>query len=239
LPFSLTSRVLPFTLHSLHFTDTVMNIVLLGYPGSGKGTQASTLSAKFSLFHVSTGDIFREAIASKSALGREAAGYIAAGKLVPDTLVLEVIKARLAMETRGVLFDGFPRTVEQARALDDYFASVDRRIDAVIFLDVEEDSVVARLGARRTCRKCLKIYNLLTSPPAKEGVCDACGGGLMLRDDDSPAVIRSRIGVYKAQTEPLVAYYRAAGNFYPIKGGESPEKVAADIAAVLENKVKS
>ena len=215
-----------------------MNIILLGYPGSGKGTQAKTLSAKYSLFHVSTGDIFREAIASKSALGLEVAAYISAGKLVPDGLVIEVIKARLAGETCGVLFDGFPRTAEQARALDAWFASVGRRIDAVIFLDVEEDSVVSRLGARRTCRKCLKIYNLLTSPPAKEGTCDMCGGDLMLRDDDSPAVIRNRMGVYKSQTEPLIAYYKAAGNFCPVRGGGLPEKVAADIAVVLESKVK-
>jgi adenylate kinase len=214
-----------------------MNIVLLGYPGSGKGTQAKALSAKFSLFHISTGDIFREAIESKSALGLKAGGYISAGKLVPDELVLEVIKARLASETRGLLFDGFPRTVAQARAIDAYFESRDRSIDAVIFLDVGEDAVAARLGARRTCRKCLKIYNLLTSPPAKEGVCDACGGELALRDDDAPAVIKSRIEVYKAQTEPLVAYYKAAGKFHPIKGGAAPEKVAAKIAAVLENRV--
>lgn len=215
-----------------------MNIVLLGYPGSGKGTQAKTLSDRRSLFHVSTGDIFREAIASKSALGLEAAGYISAGKLVPDSLVLEVIKARLALETRGVLFDGFPRTVEQARALDEYFASGGRRIDAVIFLDVDEESVISRLGARRTCKECQKIYNLLTSPPAKEGICDACGGVLLLRADDSPVVIKNRIAVYKAQTEPLVAYYKAAGNFHPIRGGESPEKVAAGIAAVLETRLK-
>jgi adenylate kinase len=215
-----------------------MNIVLLGYPGSGKGTQAKALSSRFSLFHVSTGDIFREAIASKSALGLEAAGYISAGKLVPDKLVLDVIKARLESETRGVLFDGFPRTVEQARELDKYFASGGRSIDAVIFLDIGEDEVAARLGARRTCGKCQKIYNLLTSPPAKEGACDACGGELILRDDDAPAVIKSRIGVYKAQTEPLVSYYKAAGNFYPVRGAESPGKVAAEIASVLGDKVK-
>ncbi|HOW88839.1 MAG TPA: adenylate kinase [Elusimicrobiales bacterium] len=214
-----------------------MNIVLLGYPGSGKGTQAKTLSVAFSLFHVSTGDIFREAMAAKTPLGLEAAGYISAGKLVPDALVLEVIKERLRNETGGVLFDGFPRTVEQARALDSYFASAGRRIDAVVFLDVDEESVVSRLGARRTCRKCGKIYNLLTSRPANEGSCDSCGGELVLRDDDSPSVIRNRIKVYKAQTEPLAAYYKAAGNFHPVKGGGAPEAVAAEIAAVIESKV--
>jgi adenylate kinase len=210
-----------------------MNIVLLGYPGSGKGTQAKTLSEKFALFHISTGDIFREAISAKTALGQEAAGYLTAGRLVPDKLVLEVMKTRLATETRGLLFDGFPRTVDQAQGLDDYLASKSQRIDAVIFLDVDEEAVVARLGARRTCSKCLKIYNLLTSPPAGEGVCDVCGGKLMLREDDKPDVIRRRIGVYKDQTEPLAAYYRGMGIFYPVKGSDAPEIVAEAIGAVV------
>lgn len=214
-----------------------MNLVLLGYPGSGKGTQAKLLSGRLSLLHVSTGDIFREAIASGSALGGEVSRYMASGALVPDELVLDVIKARLDKESGGILFDGFPRTVEQARALDAYFASRARRIDAVIFLDIDEESVVERLGARRTCPQCLKIYNLLTSPPEKEGVCGACGGRLVLREDDSPEVIRRRIGVYKAQTEPLSAYYRSAGNFFPVKGGSAPEAVAGDIAAMLKNKI--
>ena len=215
-----------------------MNIVLLGYPGSGKGTQAKLLSEKLSLFHISTGDIFREAIAAKTELGQEVSGYLAAGRLVPDKLVLEVIKAKLATETRGLLFDGFPRTVDQAQALDDYFASRGQAIDAVLFLDVDEEAVVTRLAARRTCSKCLKIYNLLTSPPAKEGLCDSCGGTLNLREDDKPEVIRRRIGVYKDQTEPLVAYYKGLGNFYPVRGGLSPESVAAAIEAVLNNNVK-
>ncbi|OGS06443.1 MAG: adenylate kinase [Elusimicrobia bacterium RIFOXYA12_FULL_51_18] len=215
-----------------------MNLVLLGYPGSGKGTQAKILSGKFSLFHISTGDIFREAIAAKTQIGVEVSGYLSAGRLVPDKLVLEVIKTRLAKETRGLLFDGFPRTVDQAQGLDDYFASRGQCIDAVVFLDVDEESVVGRLGSRRTCSKCLKIYNLLTSPPAKEGLCDSCGAKLMLREDDNPDVIRRRIGVYKDQTEPLAAYYKGLGNFYPVKGGQDPEIVAAEIAAVLKNNVK-
>ena len=213
-----------------------MNLVLLGYPGSGKGTQAKVLSEKLVLFHISTGDIFREAVSAKTLLGQEVSKYLAAGRLVPDKLVLSIIKDKLATETRGLLFDGFPRTVDQAQGLDDFFASRSQNIDAVIFLDVDEEAVVARLGSRRTCPKCQKIYNLLTSPPAKEGICDVCGEKLILREDDKADVIRRRISVYKDQTEPLVAYYRGIGNFYPVKGGNDPEAVTQEIMAILKTK---
>ncbi|MEI7938905.1 MAG: adenylate kinase [Verrucomicrobiota bacterium] len=215
-----------------------MNIVLLGFPGSGKGTQAKIISGKYSLLHISTGDIFREAISAKTPLGQEVSGYLSAGRLVPDKLVLEIIKARLATETRGLLFDGFPRTVDQAQGLDDFLASKAQSIDAVLFLDVDEEAVVTRLGSRRTCPKCQKIYNLLSSPPVKEGLCDSCGGKLLLREDDKSDVIRRRISVYKDQTEPLAAYYKGLGNFYPVKGGKDPEAVAAEIEAVLKNNVR-
>lgn len=216
-----------------------MNLVLLGYPGAGKGTQAKVLSEKLALFHVSTGDIFREAVSAKTPLGQEVTGYLAAGRLVPDKLVLEIIKTRLATETRGLLFDGFPRTVDQAQGLDDYLTSRSQSIDAVIFLNVDEEAVVARLGSRRTCPKCRKIYNLLTSPPANEGLCDVCGEKLLLREDDKPEVIRRRVSVYNDQTEPLVAYYRGLGNFYQVEGGKDPETVAREIAVILKTKVKS
>lgn len=215
-----------------------MNIILLGYPGSGKGTQAKILSEKFSLLHLSTGDIFREAISAKTPLGQEVAGYIAAGRLVPDMLALSVIKTRLATETRGLLFDGFPRTVDQAQGLDEFFESRTQSIDAVLFLDVGEEAVIARLGSRRTCPKCQKIYNLHTSPPAKEDVCDACGEKLVLREDDRPDVIRRRISVYKDQTEPLVAYYKGLGNFYLVQGGNDPGTIAGEIESILKTQVK-
>ncbi len=213
-----------------------MNIVLLGYPGSGKGTQAKALSEKFALFHISTGDIFREAIASKTPLGLEVSGYLGAGRLVPDKLVLEIIKARLASETRGLLFDGFPRTVEQAEGLDDYFSSKGRAVDAVLFLDVDEAEVVQRLGSRRTCLKCGRIYNLLSSAPLKEGLCDADGEKLALRDDDRPEVVSRRLSVYKDQTEPLVSYYKGAGNFHSVKAGRAPAEVTAELSAILARK---
>lgn len=144
-----------------------MNLVLLGYPGSGKGTQAKALAGQLGLVHISTGDIFRGEIAKKTPLGVEAAGYISAGKLVPDRVVLDLVKSRVATEIKGLLFDGFPRTVDQAQGLDDFFASRGQRVDAVLFLNVDEGEVVRRLGARRSCSKCGKIYNTVTAPPAK------------------------------------------------------------------------
>ncbi len=213
-----------------------MNIILLGYPGSGKGTQAKVLSRKLGLFHVSTGDIFREELGRKTPLGEEVAGYISAGRLVPDKLVMEVLKSRLSTETRGLLFDGFPRTVEQAEALDAWFGSRGQAIDAVIFLDVPESDVASRLGARRTCTGCGKIYNTITNPPAKENVCDACGKPLMTRDDDKPEVIARRIQVYNDQTEPLLAYYRSSGIFHRADGSKAPDAVAEELVAMLSGK---
>ncbi|OGR68903.1 MAG: adenylate kinase [Elusimicrobia bacterium GWC2_61_19] len=213
-----------------------MNIILLGYPGSGKGTQAKVLSQKLGMFHVSTGDIFREELAKKSPLGAEVASYMTAGRLVPDKLVLEVLKARLSVETRGLLFDGFPRTVEQAEGLDNWFESRGQAIDAVIFINVPEAEVARRLGARRTCSGCGKIYNVVTSPPAKEGVCDVCAKPLLTREDDKAEVIARRIQVYKDQTEPLLSYYRSSGIFHEADGSLAPEAVAAKIAAMFAGK---
>lgn len=211
-----------------------MNLILLGYPGSGKGTQAKSVSQKLGLLHFSTGDIFREEISKKNTLGLEAAGYLSGGRLVPDRLVLDLIKSRLATETRGVLFDGFPRTVEQGQALDDYLSSRGLAVDRVFFLNAPEKEVLSRLGARRTCAKCGTIYNLLTSVPAKEGVCDACGGELSLREDDKPEVIKKRIMVYKDQTEPLLAYYRGNGVFSEIKADQPPQVITEQIISSLK-----
>lgn len=213
-----------------------MNIILLGYPGSGKGTQAKVLSQKLGLFHVSTGDIFREELAKDTPLGLEVSGYLSGGRLVPDRLVLEVLKSRLSKETRGLLFDGFPRTVEQAEGLDAWFDSREMTLDAVIFLNVPEAEVAKRLGDRRTCPKCGKIYNIGTQPPQKPDTCDTCNEKLITRDDDTPAVIWKRLQVYKDQTEPLLAYYKSSGIFFEADGGQAPESVAAKIAAMLDGK---
>lgn len=205
----------------------------MGYPGSGKGTLAKVLSKKLDMFHVSTGDIFREELAKKTQLGEEAAGYINSGKLVPDRVVMDMLKSRFRTETRGLLFDGFPRTVEQAEGLDAWIDSRSQVIDAVVFLNVPEEEVARRLGARRNCTACGKIYNTISAPPAKENVCDACGKPLMTRDDDRPAVVMKRIQVYKDQTEPLLAYYRASGSFYDTDGTLPPEAVADKVSALL------
>ena len=210
-----------------------MNLILLGYPGSGKGTQAKVLAQKLGLFHFSTGDIFREEISKKSPLGLETAGYLSGGLLVPDRLVLDLIKSRLATQTRGLLFDGFPRTVEQAQALDDYFDSRAIAVDRVVFLDLPEQEVVSRLGARRTCEKCGIIYNILTKAPVKENICDACGGKLILRQDDREEVIKKRIMVYRDQTEPLLAYYRGNGIFSEVKADQSPQAITSQILSLL------
>ncbi len=187
------------------------------------------------MFHVSTGDIFREEIAKKTPMGQEVSGYISAGRLVPDKLVIEVLKARLKMETRGLLFDGFPRTVDQAEGLDNWFSGSGQCIDAVVFINVSEVEVARRLGARRTCSGCGRIYNTITTPPAKENICDACGKPLLIREDDKPEVVARRIQVYKDQTEPLLAYYRSIGNFYEADGGLAPEAVAEKISALLKH----
>ncbi len=188
------------------------------------------------MFHVSTGDILRAEIAKKSPLGLEADGYISTGRLVPDKLVLALVKERLSTETRGLLFDGFPRTVEQAEGLDSWFSGRGQTIDAVILINVKEEEVIKRLSTRRNCTGCGRIYSTFSSPPAKENICDACGKTLMIRGDDKPEVIAKRIQVYKFQTEPLLAYYRANGNFYEADGGPPPEEVAEKIAALLNNK---
>ncbi len=211
-----------------------MNIILLGSPGSGKGTQAKVLSQKLGLFHVSTGDIFRDELARETPLGQEVSKYLSAGRLVPDKLVLEVFKTRLSKETRGMLFDGVPRTVDQAEGMDTWFAARGQAVDVVVFLNVSEAEVTKRLGSRRTCTGCGRIYNTITCAPAKENVCDACAKPLMMRDDDKPEVIHRRLQVYRDQTEPLLAYYRSSGNFFEADGALAPEVVAEKVASLVK-----
>lgn len=214
-----------------------MNIILLGCPGSGKGTQAEILCEKLQLLHVATGDIFREEIGKKTPLGLEVSNYLSSGRLVPDNLVMEVIKLKLNNETKGVLFDGFPRTVDQAEQLDNYFEQTGRRIEAVIFLNIIEQEVIQRMSSRRTCPKCGKIYNLITNPPKGLNVCDECQVELMLREDDKVGVIEKRLMVYKDLTEPLISYYKATNIFFEVDGKDSPDIVSDRIISFLKNKV--
>ena len=211
-----------------------MNIILLGYPGSGKGTQAAALSGKLDMEHISTGDLFRDEIAKGTPLGLRVSEYLAGGKLVDDKTVLEVIGSKFAeaeeneKSSKGFLFDGFPRTVEQAEALDSLLTSKKMELDVVIFLNVDEKDVVERISSRRICPKCSKVYNIISNPPQKENICDECGGELLFREDDKPAVIEKRIMVYKDLTEPLISYYHSNGVFYEIQA-------RGDAAAITEN----
>ncbi|HEY3502166.1 MAG TPA: adenylate kinase [Actinocatenispora sp.] len=190
-----------------------MRLVLVGPPGAGKGTQAEFIAAHLSAPKISTGDILRANVAEGTELGREARGYMDAGELVPDQVVINMVRDRLAEPDAedGFLLDGFPRTVPQAQELDKMLADLGTGLDLVLELVVEEEEVIRRLSGRRTCRGCGKIWHVEFDPPAKAGVCDRCGGELFQRDDDKPETIAERLRVYARDTQPLVAYYAAQG----------------------------
>ena len=187
-----------------------MNVVLLGAPGSGKGTQAKPLSERYKVPHISTGDIFRQEIAKKSELGLQVQEYVSSGRLVPDELVLTIVTQRLAQPdcAKGFLLDGFPRTVAQAEGLGDFLRAAGRPLEKVLYLKLDQNEVVRRLSSRRQCPKCSKVYNLLTQPPQQTGVCDVDGTALIHREDDRAETIEKRLRVYDDLTEPLISYYR-------------------------------
>lgn len=213
-----------------------MNIVLLGAPGAGKGTQASRIVQRYGLAHISTGDILRRAVADGTALGVEARRYMDAGELVPDEVVIGLVKDRIAESdcAGGFILDGFPRTVPQADALDVALRSVQLHLDHVISIDVDRTALVERLTARRQCRGCGRIYNVLTDAPSVAGTCDACGGEVYQRDDDSVATVTNRLEVYDRNTAPLIDYYRDKGLLRSIDGDASVDDVSRRAAAVLE-----
>ena len=213
-----------------------MNIVFLGPPGSGKGTQAKRLAAEHNLSHLSTGDIFRDAIGAKSPLGLEIRSFVDNGKLVPDELVSRVVFEKLrSLNGGGFLLDGYPRTLEQAKALDEFSAKEKVSTDAVLFFDVDFAELVSRLSARRSCGKCKEVYNVANKPPKVDGVCDVCGAALVHRPDDQPAVVQERLAVYKKQTEPILDYYRSKPIFRRIDGAQKIDKVYREIDAALES----
>ncbi len=213
-----------------------LNLVLLGAPGSGKGTQAERIAPRFGLPHISTGDILRAAVAAGSELGREAQRYMEAGDLVPDDVVIGIIRERLtASDTaEGFMLDGFPRTLEQASALDAMLEQAGRALTVVLVIDVPEEELVERLSGRRACRDCGKGYNVVFDPPKKDGVCDVCGGELFQRSDDNEETVRNRLQVYRRQTAPLIGYYEQKGLVATVYGGgRVPDQVFADVDAVL------
>lgn len=186
-----------------------MKLVLLGPPGAGKGTQATGIAEKYSIPHISTGDIFRFNIKNETELGKEVKGYLDRGELVPDALTVRIVNDRLTQADceNGFLLDGFPRTIAQAEALDESLANNTEALDAVINIDVEKDVLISRLSGRRVCKDCGQTYHAVNHPPKVEGVCDVCGGPVIHRADDSEETVRNRIAVYEDQTAPLIAYY--------------------------------
>ncbi|MGB9378160.1 MAG: adenylate kinase [Mycobacteriales bacterium] len=190
-----------------------MRLVLVGPPGAGKGTQAQFISAHASIPKISTGDIFRTNVSEGTELGLEAKKYMDAGDLVPDQITVDMVRERLGEDdaTDGFLLDGFPRTLPQAEVLDTILADLGSKLDVVLELVVDDDEVVRRLSGRRTCRGCGHVWHLDFDPPAREGICDRCGGKLFQRDDDRSETVRHRIEVYADQTAPLIAYYAQRG----------------------------
>lgn len=211
----------------------MMRLVFLGAPGSGKGTQAKKLSEKFGLAHISTGDILRRAIKDKTALGKSAEEYVHSGALVPDEIILGMIKEELTGNEEGFIFDGFPRTLDQADGLDRILDELGMKIDGVVNLAVDDKVIIDRLVARRLCRSCGFEYNMKTRPPKKEGVCDRCGGELYQRSDDTAEVINNRLKVYKEKTRPIEDFYRKKGLLFEIDGGRDFEEVFGSIAEMV------
>ncbi len=212
-----------------------MNLILLGGPGAGKGTQAKKLIDKYHIPQISTGDILRAAVKEGTELGRKAKEFMNAGKLVPDEVVIGIVEERLKQPDarQGFILDGFPRTVPQAQALDGALAKMRAKIDHVVSVDVEEEALVTRLTGRRTCKNCGQMYHISFTPSQKEGVCDKCGGELYQRDDDNEATVRSRLATYNQATKPLIDYYTAKGLVRPIAGVGSIEDIFNKITAIL------
>lgn len=216
--------------------DTQRNVILLGGPGSGKGTQAERIVAQFGLPHISTGEMLRAAVAQGTQMGLAAQKSMEAGALVSDEVVIGVVRDRLAEADAqdGFLLDGFPRTIAQAERLDAMLAEGGRTVTHVILLDVPEDELVQRLAGRRLCRGCGKGYHIVFDPPQSEGICDVCHGELYQRSDDNEATVRNRLGVYRAQTEPLVGYYEGHGVLKTAYGGgKMPDEVFEQVRQLL------
>jgi len=211
------------------------NLILLGPPGAGKGTQAGRIVADYGIPHISTGDILRGAVKNQTAMGIEAKKFMDAGDLVPDSVVIGIVKDRLQEPdtAKGFLMDGFPRTIPQAEALDKVLESLGRDVTKTIVILVDEEDLVGRLSGRRICRSCQAPFHVIFNPPEVEKQCDKCGGELYQRVDDTEATVRNRLEVYRDQTEPLIEYYDRAGVVARIDGAQAPEAVYDDIRAAL------
>jgi len=213
-----------------------LNVILLGAPGAGKGTQAERIVARYGLPHISTGEMLRAAVAAGTEMGLAAQRFMSAGELVPDEVVIGVVRDRLAEPdaAQGFLLDGFPRTIEQAERLDAMLTEASRAVSHAVLIDVPEEELVQRISGRRSCAACGKLYNVTFDPPKSEGVCDVCGAALLQRADDNEETVRNRLAVYRRQTAPLVDYYTRKGVLGVARGGgKLPDEVFTQVAAIL------
>ena len=210
---------------------------MLGAPGAGKGTQAKRIAAKFSIPHISTGDIFRANIKNNTPLGAKAKSYMDKGELVPDELVIELIMDRFAQDdcVNGYVLDGFPRTIPQAEELDKALKSVNDNLDYAIDIEVPDDNIINRMSGRRACVNCGATYHIVHNPPKVENECDTCNGELILRDDDKPETVKNRLDVYHTQTEPLLKYYTEKGILYTVDGTQDMDTVFDSICKIVGN----
>ncbi|KDP65012.1 adenylate kinase [Staphylococcus epidermidis] len=213
-----------------------MNIILMGLPGAGKGTQASEIVKKFPIPHISTGDMFRKAIKDETDLGKEAKSYMDRGELVPDEVTVGIVKERISEDDakKGFLLDGFPRTIDQAESLSQIMSELDREIDAVINIEVPEEELMNRLTGRRICEKCGTTYHLVFNPPKVDGICDIDGGKLYQREDDNPETVSNRLSVNVKQSKPILEYYNNKGVLKNIDGSKDIDEVTNDVIDILD-----
>ncbi|USK85317.1 adenylate kinase [Peribacillus asahii] len=213
-----------------------MNLVLMGLPGAGKGTQAEKIVEKYNIPHISTGDMFRTAIKDGTELGIQAKSFMDQGALVPDEVTIGIVRERLSKDDckKGFLLDGFPRTVAQAEALENILTDLDRQINFVINIEVDKEILMERLTGRRICKSCGSTYHLVFNPPAKEDTCDRCGGELYQRADDNAETVQNRLDVNLKQTQPLLDFYGEKGYLQNINGQQDINKVFEDVDALLE-----
>ena len=212
-----------------------MKIIMLGAPGAGKGTQAKKIAQKYEIPHISTGDIFRANIKNGTELGKKAKTYMDQGLLVPDELTVDLVIDRVNQEDckNGYILHGFPRTIPQAESLDAALAKMGQKVDYAINVEVPDENIINRMSGRRACVGCGATYHIKYNPPKTEGICDACGEKLILRDDDKPETVQKRLGVYHDQTQPLIDYYKAAGVLAEVDGTKDLEAVFQDIVKIL------
>lgn len=213
-----------------------MKIIMLGAPGAGKGTQAHMIAEKYHLPHVSTGDIFRANIKNGTELGKEAKGYMDRGELVPDELTVRILLDRVAQDDckGGYILDGFPRNIPQAEVLEKELEKLGDKIDVAIDVEVPDENIISRMSGRRACVSCGATYHIVNVPPKKEGVCDACGEALILRDDDREETVQKRLDVYHAQTQPLIEFYTKKGVLKTVDGTQDMMDVFQAITKILE-----